>query len=818
MNKKNTKRALFSSVVCLILCLAMLAGSTFAWFTDSVTSGINNIISGVLDVEVTHTNNHVTDETVNLATDLFTVEAGKTVLWEPGVVVWENLTVKNVGNLAFQYLLSVNFEDLNDLNGHKLSEALQVGIVPGGVTKTEREDVVAEVASWQSLASFTEEGILLPNNSVPKDPTKENVGSRTYGLVIWWQPSDRDNDWNTVSDNGVYNTSDGNPLGIELGIELIANQYTYENDSFDDQYDADLSGVKYSVVFDTNGGTGVETQTVAENDVAVAPANPTKPGHTFAGWKLNGADYDFATPVTGNITLVAQWTVNSYSLTFDVDGVLDTKDVPYGTDVAEPLAPTKANYNFAGWSDGTQIVVFPYTMPATNVTLTATWVRATSNLTWNDENGSEIQSGTYFEGDPIVHPAAPAKEGHTHTGWTPALTTVPVDDVVFTPVYTANQYFVTFLVNGEQYSSGQQTYGTAIQFPADPTLDHFTFAGWDNTSATVTGHLTINATWSGPNPWDVNGVTYQPWTSTIALPTEGNYYLLNEVQLMQGIELTGDLNLLLNGNKINAMSTIRGAMISLAGQTLTITGGNLDNNQLVTGANVTSMIHAGFDSTVNLNNVKLIAYVENGANDTQGIAINATRSNINLTGSVIDSRGNNSTAFGTNGTGSAIYMNFDAGACNLVLNDCTMIGGVAYRGACIYSVMSNVTIGNSTLLNGSATRGGNIYLQGHDQINVPATLTLNAGATVTSGTAYAVPTDDTTGNGGNICAEYAWNIVLNDGASVIGGSANAGADIALYGEDYGDLYACTLTIESGASVGSFWQHSSFSNVSIIDRR
>ena len=83
---KNKKTKLLYSVLSLLLCLSMLLGSTFAWFTDSVHSGINVIAAGNLDVALYHSNAAVQGEKVDEATKLFMDLNGKDILWEPGVV------------------------------------------------------------------------------------------------------------------------------------------------------------------------------------------------------------------------------------------------------------------------------------------------------------------------------------------------------------------------------------------------------------------------------------------------------------------------------------------------------------------------------------------------------------------------------------------------------------------------------------------------------------------------------------------------------------------------------------------------------------
>lgn len=227
--KRITKSALFTSVLSLVLCASMLIGTTFAWFTDSVTSGNNIIAAGNLDVELYHSNANVSDKSVAGATDLFLDLQGNEILWEPGVVSYENLTVANVGSLALKYELSMNFTDTNTLEGHGLSEVLKVGVVENGITATNREDVINSVTEWKDLASFKMAGELKAG---------ETDSSKEVGLVIYWQPSENDNLYN--ANNGKL-TSDKEALNVDLGIVLYATQLQHEVDSFGPDYDADAT-------------------------------------------------------------------------------------------------------------------------------------------------------------------------------------------------------------------------------------------------------------------------------------------------------------------------------------------------------------------------------------------------------------------------------------------------------------------------------------------------------------------------------------------------------------------------------------------------
>ena len=102
MKKQNTKRTLLMSVLSLVLCCAMLIGTTFAWFTDSVTSGNNIIKSGNLDIELEYWNGTKWVD-VSGKSDILT-----NTLWEPGVTEVAYLRVANAGTLALKYQLGIN--------------------------------------------------------------------------------------------------------------------------------------------------------------------------------------------------------------------------------------------------------------------------------------------------------------------------------------------------------------------------------------------------------------------------------------------------------------------------------------------------------------------------------------------------------------------------------------------------------------------------------------------------------------------------------------------------------------------------------------
>ena len=242
-NSKNTKKALLASVVALLMCCSMLIGTTFAWFTDSVSSVNNVITAGNLDVEVTQN-----------GTDIREIELFKDILWEPGVVAYETLTVENVGTLALRYSLNINFANQNTVNenGKGLAQVLKYAIVTDDIDPTDRNGLVAEISAedgWSLLENamapgnveptvdnFYEckNGVLYAQNDIPA--VDGAATTKTFHIVIWWEPSSDDNDWNVNNDK---TTSDGlDYLHIDLGVNVFATQYTYEEDSFGNDYDA----------------------------------------------------------------------------------------------------------------------------------------------------------------------------------------------------------------------------------------------------------------------------------------------------------------------------------------------------------------------------------------------------------------------------------------------------------------------------------------------------------------------------------------------------------------------------------------------------
>ena len=167
---------------------------------------------------------------------------------------------------------------------------------------------------------------------------------------------------------------------------------------------------QYTITFDTDGGSEVESITQDYGTTIAKPTDPTKTGYTFAGWSEKIPE----TMPAENVTVKAQWTINQYTITFNTDGgsKIDPITQNYGTEITAPAAPSKTGYTFYGWDK-----TIPGTMPAENMTVKAQWKINQYTITFDTDGGSEIAPITQDYGTTIAKPTDPTKTGYTFAGW-----------------------------------------------------------------------------------------------------------------------------------------------------------------------------------------------------------------------------------------------------------------------------------------------------------------------------------------------------------------------------------------------------------------
>lgn len=171
---------------------------------------------------------------------------------------------------------------------------------------------------------------------------------------------------------GWYNKAEKVEVGDTISKDIILKA------KWEKQTEQSESTKKYTVSFDSAGGSKVNSQTVQQNNKVKKPLNPTKDGFIFVEWTLNGKTYNFNNGVTGNITLKAVWkekeSVKEYTVTFDSAGgsKVDKQVIIENGTAVKPEDPTKDKYKFLGWYLDEQLYSFD-TKVTKDITLKAKW-------------------------------------------------------------------------------------------------------------------------------------------------------------------------------------------------------------------------------------------------------------------------------------------------------------------------------------------------------------------------------------------------------------------------------------------------------------
>lgn len=286
----GTKRALLTSVLALVLSLAMLAGTTFAWFTDTASTGVNRIVSGNLDVGLQYwgvdENGQKTWLTAENSEDLF----DKNALWEPGYTQIIYLRVANNGNLALTYAMQITpvHETVGvnvDGEEFKLSDYIKFGWMTFTVDGAGAPVALDREAAQTGVGEGAQLGTTLHRQAA--EPMAADA--KELVALVAWMPENVGNEAN-------YSTVQPT---IELSLKVLATQAPVESDSFDNTYDEDavddegldyMPEYNYKSLYDYNNseGYGVELVRNAEGKVVkaiVSGVNGKVPDGFFANLK-----------------------------------------------------------------------------------------------------------------------------------------------------------------------------------------------------------------------------------------------------------------------------------------------------------------------------------------------------------------------------------------------------------------------------------------------------------------------------------------------------------------------------------------------------
>ena len=415
-----------------------------------------------------------------------------------------------------------------DLNGGKLggsSEAIQIIVkngstftapMSGGLTRPDGD--TGSYFMWLDGNGNSYE----PGGSVPADVT---------ALIVQWTAPTYAVTLNT--NGGTINNGNVTEYIYGVGATLpTADDMTYTGHTFKGWYDNEsltgdpvtaIGGTEmgnkeywakweinqYTITFDTAGGSAIAPITQDYGTAITAPADPTREGYTFAGW-------DTAIPATmpaHNMTITAQWTVNQYTITYDLDGGTaegnpDTYTVE--TDAFTLKNPTRPGYTFTGWS-GTGLTGednLTVTIPkgsTGNRSYTAHWSLNTYSITYDLNGGTASGNPTsYTVESATITLNQPTKTGYTFTGWSGTdltgednlTVTIPAGstgDRSYTAHWSLNTYSITYDLDGGTASGNPDFYtvesSTITLNP--PTRTGYTFIGWSGTDLSGSDNLTV---------------------------------------------------------------------------------------------------------------------------------------------------------------------------------------------------------------------------------------------------------------------------------------------------------------------------------------
>ena len=413
MKNTSTKRSLMISLLSLILCFAMLLGTTYAWFTDAVTSAANIIQSGNLDIGMywSEDNTHWHDAEGANAAPVFSYDN-----WEPGYTELRYVKVTNEGSLSFKYemLLSPNGEV------DKLAEVIDVSmdIVTGNdafvaPTADNKQGSLAKVGTLQDLISMN--GAVTGGVLLPAGKTAENYYSGEIVVCIALHMQENaGNEYQSMS------------IGTSFDIKLYATQYNYESDSFGNHYDEELTWPDLP----SNDNTAQQDITTDANGFLLANTSMANEEGTISVYMPEGVKFESGidkavlnvSPIIesgANITLTDDQQTKSYDIHIAGVAADNTKPIKIVIEAILPVGLNAANFDLYHVENGVTIIMTALGVnddPAHN---TFSYDPATGDVTFYMASFSEVA---------LVAEHAIWKGGFDYTWYNPLSTMLTVSN------------------------------------------------------------------------------------------------------------------------------------------------------------------------------------------------------------------------------------------------------------------------------------------------------------------------------------------------------------------------------------------------------
>ncbi len=495
-NSKSTKRALLTSALALLMCVTMLVGATFAWFTDTASTGVNKIQAGNLNIELAYKNSTTGGEFKKADKSTLVFDEG--ALWEPGHVEYVVLKVSNAGSLALKYKLGINIA--NEVgstnvygNAFNLSDYIRFAVLDGDQSGLDRDNLVTAATD----SKLIKEGYTAENHLMA---TGTDNSQKVVTLVVW-MPT-------TVGNEANHLTGKSAP-SIDLGISVVATQYTHENDSFNNQYDKDapldfepVSTAAELKAAATNGKNVQLTQDVTLTDALTFNNAVTIDlnGKTLSS-SLNSGGYSLKT--TADATIVngtykgtgsargigAYGNLTMRNVTVDVAGQVGVACSAADSQYTIEDSTIKGGYALCNFSNNVTINVSNSTLEGKNTGFYHNGSYSGLNLTVtgtkiNADNNSTNATGVYISGSTATRDAG----GYQKASFTDCtIKGNAAIEVKYTDL-TLNNCTVTATVPAANASYTQNNNGSTTNGFAVVSTDNAT----NNTMPKPEGTITIN--------------------------------------------------------------------------------------------------------------------------------------------------------------------------------------------------------------------------------------------------------------------------------------------------------------------------------------
>ncbi len=460
----------------------------------------------------------------------------------------------------------------------------------GAVLKT--EEVYVGTAATAPAAPSRENHVFLAWSVAFDHITGDTIVTATYTENTKYTVTFVDHDDSVLKTEQVYvGTSATAPVDpTRAGYRFTGWDKTFDNVTGEMTVKAEYIE-QFVVTFVDHDDAVLATVTVDKAGAAEAPADPTRAGYRFTRWDKA---YD---NVTESLTVKAEY-IRQWTVTFvDDDGVtvIETVLVDEGSDAEAPADPTRTDYKFTGWEGN-------YTGVTADITITATYVRVYT-VTFRDHDGTVLKTEGVEYGRDATAPANPTRQHYTFTGWDKTFTNV-TEDIIVSAQYTENaKYTVTFVDHDGTTLKTEEIYkGEAATAPANPTRQHYTFAGWDKVFNNITEAITVTALYKENPKYSV-----MQWAIGEGVKTaDTNYANLKatvaaenpDFLVMTGIN-TNDFNLILDGytkigygGGVSLSKSCNGHFIFYKTDKFTVNGSPMENTGMY--INNTNMVNVSY--------------------------------------------------------------------------------------------------------------------------------------------------------------------------------------------------------------------------------